>query len=178
MKKIALTILLLSSFKTVSIEIPFVPDITLPEVVVNMDRPQYLKDFLRAMGKKESGNNYDIVNTLGYLGKYQFGETTLERLGIVVSKEEFLSTPHLQETAMHRLLHRHKKILRKEIEKYDGTIFKNINVTESGILAAAHLGGAGSVQKFFRNGRDKKDSYGTKVSDYMKQFGGYRLELN
>ena len=42
-------------------------------------------------------------------------------------------------------------VLKKEIEKYEGTILNGIHVTESGILAAAHLGGAGSVKKYFKN---------------------------
>ena len=50
-----------------------------------------------------------------------------------------------------------------------------MHVTESGILAAAHLGGAGSVRKFLEsNGKKKcKDGYGTTVKSYLRKFGVY-----
>jgi hypothetical protein len=36
-----------------------------------------------AIGKKESGGDYTKVNSLGYLGKYQFGSSALQDLGYV-----------------------------------------------------------------------------------------------
>ena len=38
--------------------------------------------FKEALAFKESQGKYGAVNTLGYLGKYQFGVSTLELLGI------------------------------------------------------------------------------------------------
>ena len=52
-----------------------------------------------------------------------------------------------------------------------------ILVTESGILAAAHLAGQGNVRKFLKNGFVFEDGNGTKMTSYMKQFGGYILNL-
>ena len=49
-----------------------------------------LDNFLSAIGFRESGNRYDITNTFGYMGKYQFGRSTLKGLGYKVSKKEFL----------------------------------------------------------------------------------------
>jgi hypothetical protein len=48
-------------------------------------------------------------------------------------------------------------------------------ITESGILAAAHLGGTGSVRKFLKsNGKYKcKDQYGSSVQHYLRIFSGY-----
>ena len=48
---------------------------------------------------------------------------------------------------------------------------------ESGILAAAHLGGAGNVKKFFRNGKNFADGNGTKMTSYMKRFANYQLNI-
>ena len=48
-------------------------------------------------------------------------------------------------------------------------------VTESGLLAAAHLGGAGSVKKWFRTGKVRKDGNGVKITTYMTKFSGYKL---
>jgi hypothetical protein len=134
-------------------------------------------DFLQAIGQKESGNNYSTVNTYGYMGKYQFGASTLKGLGYKVSKKEFLNNPALQEEAMQRLLKHNRKKLKRQIEKYCGQVVNGVYITESGILAAAHLAGQGNVKKFFRKGYDFKDGYGTTMTSYMKKFNGYQLDL-
>jgi len=134
-------------------------------------------DFLEAIGHQESRNRYDIVNRFGYMGRYQFGKATLKTIKIRVSKTEFLNSPRIQEEAMRRLLKYNKKKLAKYIEKYDGKIVHGILVTESGILAAAHLGGQGSVKKWFRTGKVRKDGNGVKITSYMKKFGGYNLNI-
>jgi hypothetical protein len=133
--------------------------------------------FLDAIGFRESGNRYDIVNRYGYMGKYQFGRKTLRGLGFKMSKEEFLNSPLLQEQAMHALLKQNKRSLRKYIAKYDGKYIHGVLVTESGLLAAAHLGGAGSVKKWFRTGKVRKDGNGVKITSYMERFGGYDLNV-
>lgn len=135
-------------------------------------------DFLQAIGHKESGNNYSIVNSFGYMGKYQFGASTLKGLGFKVSREEFLNTPALQEEAMQALLEHNKKKLKRQIEKYCGETVHGVYITESGILAAAHLAGQGNVKKFFRKGYEFKDGYGTSMTSYMEKFSGYQLDLN
>ena len=133
--------------------------------------------FLDAIGHQESGNRYHIVNRYGYMGKYQFGKSTLRTLRIKVSRSEFLKDTLLQEEAMLKLLLHNKKRLQKYIDKYEGKVVHGILVTESGLLAAAHLGGQGSVKKWFRNGRIRKDGNGVKITSYMKKFGGYILDL-
>jgi hypothetical protein len=112
------------------------------------------------------------------MGKYQFGKSTLRGLGYKVSRKEFLNSPELQEQAMLDLLSHNKKILQTYIDYWDG---KNINgkvITESGILAAAHLGGPGNVKKFFRDGKVFKDGNGTKITKYLTHFSGYKLNLD
>lgn len=137
-----------------------------------------LDNFLSAIGFRESGNRYDITNTFGYMGKYQFGRSTLKGLGYKVSKKEFLNNPNLQEEAMLSLLNHNKEKLQKYIDVYDGKTINGIYITESGILAAAHLGGQGSVRRYFRNGKVFKDGYGTKITSYMSEFSGYDINLN
>ena len=134
-------------------------------------------DFLNAIGFKESGNRYDIVNRFGYMGRYQFGKRTLRGLGFKISREEFLNSPEIQEEAMYKLLQTNKRYLKKYIEEYNGEIVHGVLVTESGLLAAAHLGGAGSVKKWFRTGKVRKDGNGVKITTYMNQFSGYDLYL-
>mgnify|MGYP003641811973 FL=1 len=135
------------------------------------------QQFLEAIGHRESSNNYSVVNEFGYMGRYQFGRATLKGLGIDVTKEEFISDHRLQERAMHMLLSHNQKKLKRYIKKYEGQIIHGILVTESGILAAAHLAGQGNVRKFLKNGFVFEDGNGTKMTSYMKQFGGYILNL-
>ncbi|MEO8772955.1 MAG: peptidoglycan-binding protein LysM [Gelidibacter sp.] len=130
--------------------------------------------FKEALAFKESRGNYFSVNDLGYLGKYQFGAETLKLLG-VYNPEYFLYTPELQEKAFLANSERNKWILRKDIARFVGKEIHGIAITESGILAAAHLAGPGSVKKFLRSsgGDNFSDAYGTSVSSYMKRFSGY-----
>ena len=112
-----------------------------------------LQNFLNAIGHRESTNRYDVVNRWGYMGKYQFGRSTLKGLGFKVTKQEFLNNPQLQEEAMMALLLHNKEKLQKYIDVFDGKTVNGMLITESGILAAAHLGGQGSVKRYFKNGK-------------------------
>ncbi|SHM62818.1 peptidoglycan-binding protein LysM [Flavobacterium chilense] len=135
-----------------------------------------LISFKEAVAFKESQGKYRLVNSLGYMGKYQFGPQALRSVGIHNDKA-FLKDPALQEKAFVALLSKNKWILRNEIERYEGKIINGVQITESGILAAAHLGGAGSVKNFFKNNgsRHFRDAYGTSLKSYMRDFGGYDL---
>ena len=150
---------------------------TTEKKVITQEPVRDMTAFLDAIGHQESGNRYNIVNRFGYMGKYQFGKSTLRTLKIKVSKEAFLSSPDLQEYAMQQLLCYNKKKLQKYIDEFDGQIVHGILVTESGLLAAAHLGGAGSVKKWFRTGKVREDGNGVKITSYMKRFSGYELYL-
>ena len=138
---------------------------------------QQLDSFLTAVGFRESGNRYHITNKWGYMGKYQFGKSTLKGLGFKVTKKEFLSNPQLQEEAMMALLLHNKEKLQKYIDIFDGQTINGMLITESGILAAAHLGGQGSVKRYFKNGKVFRDGNGTKITSYMEKFSGYDIQL-
>ena len=75
------------------------------------------------------------------------------------------------------LLKKNRHTLRREIRKYVCDTVNGIYITESGILAAAHLAGAGNVKKFFRRGYEFKDGNGTKMTSYMIMFADYDLKL-
>ena len=182
----ALTIFSLMAFTTYrSYVVPVVELKPLPIKIIPVEivresfelvQPSH-QQFLEAIGHRESSNNYSVVNEFGYMGKYQFGKSTLKGLGINVTKEEFITNPKLQERAMHMLLSHNRKKLKRYIKKYEGQIIHGILITESGILAAAHLAGQGNVRKFLKNGFVFEDGNGTKMTSYMKQFGGYILNL-
>ncbi len=155
------------------------------ETVVDLNKPSFRipavgRDFVgfkEALAFNESGRRYHIINKLGYLGKYQFGMGTLRALNMNVTYKEFLKNPQLQEEAFKRYVKENRKILAKEIKRYNGRYLKGIKITESGILAAAHLAGAGAVQKFLRSGgkESSTDAFGTRVEDYLQRFSGYDL---
>ncbi len=130
--------------------------------------------FKEALAFKESGGNYSSVNTYGYLGKYQFGSETLKLIGIH-NPTKFLKNPRLQEKAFIANSARNKWILRRDIKNFVGKRINGIIITESGIIAAAHLAGPGNVKKYLRSyGLDNfADGYGTTVHNYMKRFSGY-----
>ncbi|MGB5228791.1 MAG: hypothetical protein WBN55_11040 [Eudoraea sp.] len=132
--------------------------------------------FKEALAFKESQGDYFIINTLGYLGKYQFGIGTLQLMG-VYNATKFLNDPSLQEKVFYTNISRNKWILRKYIKYFVGRQVKGVEVTESGILAAAHLAGPGNVMKYlYSNGRkDVHDAYGTSLADYLKKFSGYDI---
>lgn len=130
--------------------------------------------YKEAIGFKESQGKYKKINSLGYLGKYQFGIETLKTIG-VHNCDAFLNSPKMQEKAFIALLSKNKWELRGIIERYEGSVLNGIRITESGILAAAHLAGVGSVKKFFRykGKRYFRDAYGTSLRSYLVRFGGY-----
>ena len=130
--------------------------------------------FREALAFKESQGNCFIINTLGYLGKYQFGIGTLQLMG-VYNATYFLNNPVLQERVFQINIARNKWILRKDINRFVGKRIGGVEITESGMLAAAHLAGAGNVKKYLRSyGKyNVADVYGTDITNYMKKFSGY-----
>ncbi len=145
-----------------------------PKITFSLILQKDFVGFKEALAHKESRGYYDIKNEYGYVGKYQFGKTTL-RYFKIYNTQKFLKNPELQEKTFEALCKVNKWILRKEIEKYSGQEIKGITITESGILAAAHLVGAYQVKKFLKsNGKIKaKDGYGTTITSYLEYFAGY-----
>lgn len=130
--------------------------------------------FREAVGFKESQGRYDIINQFGYIGKYQFGKSTLAMLGVYDTKA-FLNSPEMQEAAFYANASRNKWILRKYITLYVGKTINGVKITESGILAAAHLAGPGGVKSYLRSGGTNyfSDAFGTTISYYLNKFKGY-----
>ncbi|GMN04889.1 peptidoglycan-binding protein LysM [Croceitalea sp. MTPC5] len=132
--------------------------------------------FKEALAFKESQGKYNTINTLGYLGKYQFGIGTLRLMG-VSDTEVFLQDPVLQEKVFKLNVARNKWILRRDIKRFVGKRINGTVISESGIIAAAHLAGAGNVKKYLRSygKQDFSDAYGTSMAQYMRKFGGFDI---
>lgn len=130
--------------------------------------------FKEALGFKESRGDYHVVNPYGYMGKYQFSKNTLKMMGLR-DADNFLYNTRQQEAAFMAYTSLNKWILRKDIKRTVGKVVGGVKVTESGILAAAHLAGAGNVKKFLRSGGADgfEDANGTSIRYYLRKFSGY-----
>ena len=143
-----------------------------------------VEHFLKAIADRESGGDPTIVNKLGYIGKYQFNGISLKDIHHKDITSKFKKNPKIwpeveQDKAMIKLLNNNKYYLRDYINKYNGKVIKGIKITESGMLAGAHLLGASNVKKFLNsNGNiNPSDGFGTKLTEYLSKFGGYNLNI-
>lgn len=153
--------------------------------------------FLSALRMRESGGNYGIVNTLNFLGAYQFGEAALIDLGFVrpdsnprdnnfsggwtgkagvTSTRGFLANEAAQDQAAREWL----GIMWSYIEdmnlaRYAWTTVGGIELTPSGMLAACHLLGPGALREFITSDGTAglRDAYGTSIRSYLREFAGY-----
>lgn len=156
-----------------------------------------LQDFLNDLGARESGGNYKALNKYGYAGKYQMGEAALVDAGYykkasriynndwsgtflgrdgVNSLQDFLNNLGAQENA--QIIFKKKQwgyLKAVGAHRYSGQIINGYKITDSGLLAGAHLKGAGSVIAYLKSGGKciGKDAFGTSVESYIKKFAGY-----
>lgn len=145
-----------------------------------------LDKFLFELGKVESGNNDTLCNKYGYIGKWQLGRSALKSVGyenVTVSsfrEDRSIFTEEDQYKAVVMFTKMNKQILKNHIKKYEGTVIDGILITESGILAGAHLGGAGGVMKFLDSNGDinKADVNGMSIKHYISQFSGYKINFS
>lgn len=148
-----------------------------------------LRPFMFAVSKRESNNQHNVVNRYGYLGKYQFSPATLWSLGkkYRVTRDQFLRNEDLQDSAMVEYMRVNSRILEDLIDRFDGSYFKGIYITRSGLLAGAHLIGPFGLKAYFYKSyrvKDKhgnwirpkiKDANGTSVEEYLIKFSNYNL---
>lgn len=139
--------------------------------------------FVNDLGHRESGNNWLSVNRIGCFGEWQFAESTLKYLGFRhITLKKFKANPNifpkeLQLKALMTLIEVNQGYL-EDYEHYIGHSIIGIEITRAGMIAASHLGGAGSLKKFLdSNGKiNKKDIFGTSIHDYLYKFSNYELE--
>jgi hypothetical protein len=133
------------------------------------------EEYMFKIAELESAHNPKIVNTLGYIGKYQFGQQALNHLGIDLNVKDFKKNPEIwsefdQDKAMYDLTQENKRILRREIERYANKELHGIFVTELGLLAGAHASGAQNVKNWIYQGKEFHDAYGTSLTSRIKLF--------
>ncbi|MFK7091129.1 M23 family metallopeptidase [Chromobacterium violaceum] len=140
----------------------------------------------------EGGGAIGKVNSNGYSGKYQMGgseiSATGRKLGYIDkkgnwtgknginSKADWLKSNQAQDEFFIEYTKSNWNALQNSMKKsninLDSLIGKKvagITITESGLLAASHLAGAGSVAEFIKTNGDKiaVDGSGKKMTDYL-----------
>jgi hypothetical protein len=138
--------------------------------------------FIEHLGLRESNNQWKIINQINCMGKYQFHPNTLKHLGYGhITPSAFRQNPdifpeELQDRVLLALL-KSNEIILKEHFSFIGKEINGIIITKSGIMAAAHLGGARSVMLFLEsNGQiDAHDINQTSIRDYLREFSMYNI---
>jgi hypothetical protein len=139
-------------------------------------------EFRRALSRQESTDNYDVVNSEGYTGAYQFGPKRLEdfskAIGREISMDQFRQNPDLQEQAQR--WHEQDVLqyaMDTGLDAFVGQEVAGVKVTPSSLIAMAHIGGNYGMRQFLESGGeyDKADLNGTKISDYGKMFSGMNI---
>lgn len=146
----------------------------------NLGIDEYYR-FLHDIGKRESGNNYENDRNMPYWGYYQIGPLTRKTLKLNVSWNLYKRNCSLQDYVMYsNLKYNDKRIGKKYFEYFIGKKIKKIEITYSGLLAGAHIGGGGGIRSFlYSNGEyDPADNLGTKISNYVKLFAGYNFNID
>ncbi len=130
-------------------------------------------DYLAALSARESSNNPGSVNKYGFLGSYQMGESALIDAGYylkdhtpntndwtgtwtgkngVHSKADFLANAAVQTQAIKDYnIKQWGYISNLGLDHSVGQTIAGIVMTESGLLAGAHLVGVGGLKTFLQS---------------------------
>ncbi len=159
------------------------------------------RGFKYALGWRESADNYESENIYHYLGRYQMGVTAMADAEFfelpkgwktkdgnnwadgeftdkakeygVSSDKDFLKNPKAQDIAFKAYTKRQwAQIKFFGLDKY---INLYPEITQSGLIAGAHLLGVGNLKKYLEKGIDMTDGFGTHISEYIKKFSGYDM---
>ena len=154
--------------------------IPIVEVEEESDSRKDILRFLEAIALFESNNRYDVVNSYGFLGRYQFSPRTIKHLGYDVLNEDFLRNKRLQDEIMLAYMRENYISLRPYIDEYNNTNYKGMYITTSSILAGAHFAGAMGMKRFLLNKLDSigtVDANGMTLRKYMTKFSDYNVEM-
>jgi hypothetical protein len=168
-------------------------------MIVAQAAPKDYAAFFAALRHKESRGDYQAVNTLNFLGAYQFGEAALIDLGYVRrdgdiydnnfgggfsgkngirSVQGFLRSPQVQDDAAEEWMRIMWRYIEAEgLHRYAWQEVGGQTLSPSGMLAATHLLGSGALKRFVEsNGRaDIRDPYGMPLNVYIRDLGGFEI---
>lgn len=168
-----------------------------PEAADPMSPDAIGRDAMAAIGgqafpasliETESGGNWGARNNVtgaggkaGHFGRLQFGQARLEdakRAGVIpadMTPDQFMATPAAQKAVEQwHFGDINSRIDAAGLGRYEGQVIGGVPMTRDGMLAMAHLGGFGGLQKFVEsNGQyNPADAYGTSLADYGVRHGG------
>lgn len=158
------------------------------------------EDYLATLRLKESGNRPGILNQHGFAGWYQMGEEAMIDAGYyrrdgtpkandwnpanftgkngINSLADFLNSPAKQTQAITDYNQKQwSYITAMKLDSYIGRTINGVVITESGLLAGAHLVGIGGLQRFLTSNGSVVPVDGNRVpiTTYMTSFGGFAL---
>lgn len=138
--------------------------------------------------RTESGGNFRALNNeqgaggRGHGGRGQFGHARLAdaaRAGVIpagTTPQQFAQMP---EPVQIRVENWHandinQQIAKRGLDRFVGQNIGGTTVTPQGMLAVAHLGGIGGLDKFLNSGGqyNPSDSFGTSLSNYLATHSG------
>jgi hypothetical protein len=142
--------------------------------------------FMKVLAKRESNNKWRRIGGYNdaYIGLYQFGDVALKDINSDVrvkafKKDNSIFTIDKQNKACIALMKNNKRYLSNHY-KYIGKTIRGTKVTESGMLAAAHLVGHTAVKKWLEsNGKvETKDGFDTSLVEYMNLMNKNNVKVN
>lgn len=139
--------------------------------------------FNASLSRTESGGNYNVTNSEGFGGKYQFGQPRLNDFNRAMGTKYRVAdltagTP--EAAALTEAVQRWHVgdidgfITKNGLDRYLGQNIGGVTMTQNGLRAMAHLGGVGGMQKFLTSGGgyNPSDSNGTSLLDYARTHAG------
>lgn len=156
-------------------------------------------DYLSALCTRESGCNPRSQNQAGFLGNYQMGEAALADAGYytrdntpgindwrgtwsgkngINSQADFFASPEKQAQAINDYNAVQWRYIQADgSDRYLGQTINGILITESGLLAGAHLVGHAGLHKFLASNGQIVPHDGNKVAvtNYIAKFSGYNI---
>ena len=126
--------------------------------------PMDYDNFRNALAMAESGGDYGVTNTLGYMGRYQFGDERLADYTRATGVNP-LADGHFSPQEQEAAFDWHISDIDRSIDALGASGFDR-----NGLRAVAHLGGIGGMRRFVRGDYNPSDAYGTSLSDYYQRF--------
>ena len=129
-----------------------------------------LKDFwlINELYTGESSRSFDTINNIGALGGWGMMPKTL--LWLKIDTANFRQDSVKQVLAVQQLIDTNRYQLKLYIKHFSGKSFRGVEITETGILAAAHLAGVTGVKRWFDYGINARDINGASIEGYLKRY--------
>jgi len=139
------------------------------EVKKETKNPTIKYNFADTVAMLESSGKLDTINTLGYIGLYQFGEKALKDLN--VSKKKLLKMNKKEQTELFwKFVKLNKKYLTSKMGMDWVDLMEVYGYTNFQLIYACHRHGAGNVAVFFNGGKEHRDGNGKPISQVKELF--------